>query len=496
MTGPLGAYDGVELWTVRSWSPTTPHGRVVASLHERLHHELQSTTLWGVLTRFCDDLRIAGVRPVTASALFWIGVMRAQDVHEVYATTLATGMDAPSVDLLANNPLYRAHRDRGLALTGATRDSWEIDRHVIDASLRACMMARGLVPLAVAFPDVPIALFDRPDVRPDDRLRALSRIDLIDARRFLDDGPPEDIPALRRLHDRMADYLQARGLPTLSTAEYAAAVDTLVEGVRAAVPGLVIEIDDDRRDAVQDMLKESQRERIELHERPLPVEVMSLREAGSRAADFLRHHDDLGAHLLAVWVRADLLARQFGDADILRERGGHVAALQAAADSDGGPVVLLAIADDLGEIVALAAGLHDIEMLFLTTQASILDAPDAVRFSGERTIHVLVDQPVLEQLRHTFDQGAAVRWARVELGGDRQLALFVFEVDALPHVLYLHLAGEVAADALTRWLRRQPASRAAPDGSVYTDAGPAIEAIIQHVVAAWWRLDQIGARPG
>lgn len=40
-----------------------------------------------------------------------------------------------------------------------------------------------------------------------------------------------------------------------------------------------------------------------------------------------------------------------------------------------------------------------------------------------------------------------MRWARVDLGGDRELTLFVFEVELLAHVRYLYLAAEVAADA-------------------------------------------------
>lgn len=496
MSGPLGGYDGVDLWTLRSWSTTTEHGRVVGSLHERLHHELQNTTLWGLLTRFCDDLRRSGVRSNTSRVLFWIGVLRAQEVHEVYATTLATGVDGPSVALLDDNPEYRAHHVRGLALLGATAESWEDDRYLIDSALRGCMMARGLGDLVGRFPALRISRFDDSQVRPDERLRALETLDLRPTRQFMSEGPPGDIPALRRLHDHMAAYLDQRGLPTLCTAEYEDAVHALIARVRETIPGIEIEIDDDREDAVADMLEESQRECIELHERPLPVELMPLSEAGARADQFVRDHEGLGVHLLAVWVRADLLARQFARPNGLENLDGHVLALQAADSADGAPVVRLAVADGLTDLAELAAGLTRIEVLFLTTQASILDAPEEVRFSGRRPIHVLVDQPVLEQLRHTFNQGAELRWARVDLGGDRALILFVFEIDALPHVRYLYLCSEVAADALTRWLRLRPAEQARADHGVWEKAAAEIEGVVQHVVAAWWRLDQIGARRG
>jgi len=402
---------------------------VDTSLHERLHHELQNTTLWGLLTRFCDDLRLAGVRASTAPVLFWTDVVRAQNVHEVYATTLATGIDAPSVALLDDNPQHHSYRERGLALLGTTPESWEVDRYVIDAALRACMMAPGLRALAQTFPDIALGAFDAPGLRPDERLRAIEQIDLTAARRLLDAGPPGDIPALRQLHDGMAEYLGDRGLPTLDSASYAAAVDALIDGVRASVPGIEIEVDDDRTDAVADMLEESQHEAIELHERPLPVDLLSLSDAGSSPAAFLRRHDQLGAHLLAVWVFADLLARQFrGDgADELRSRDGHVLALQAADRGPEGPRARRAVIEDPSHLAQLADGLEDITVLLLTTQASILDAPAEIRLSGKRNVYVLVDQPILEQLRHTLAQRASIRWHESTLEFPRFRGLLMAE---------------------------------------------------------------------
>ena len=84
----------------------------------------------------------------------------------------------------------------------------------------------------------------------------------------------------------------------------------------------------------------------------------------------------------------------------------------------------------------------------------------------------------------------------MDLGGDRDLTLFVFVVDALPYVRYIQLLYDVGADALTRWLRRQPPEVAQADRAMFEDHAAAIEAVIQHIVSAWWRLDQIGARRG
>ena len=126
----LGGYDGTEVWTLRAWerAEVLPKGRshpresVVTTLHEWLHHELQTTTLWGLLTRFVDEFRRAGVNKRASSALFWIGILRSQDVHEVYATTLSTGVDAPSVAALADNAEYTRHRARARLLRDVACD--------------------------------------------------------------------------------------------------------------------------------------------------------------------------------------------------------------------------------------------------------------------------------------------------------------------------------------------------------------------------------------
>ena len=352
-------------------------------------------------------------------------------------------------------------------------------------------MARPLAELAACVPDVPIRAFDRAEVRPDDRLRALEQINVSPLRELLVKRPA-NIAELRTLHDRVAAFLESRGLATLSSGEHHDAVETLVANVRRTLPALDIEIDETREDLVQDTLEELQRERIELHEAPLPVEVIPFKEAGTRAADLLRLHEQVGAHVLAVYVRADLLARQFARPNALENHVGHVLALQAAgADADGRAVVRLAVAGEITDLAMFATAMKEIDVIFLSTQASILDAPDDVRFSGERTIFVLIDQPILEQLNHTLAQGASIRWSRERVGGGLQFSLFVFAVDALPYVRYLHIAYDAAAQALTDWLRRQ-AELVVEDRDVYMSEAARIEAVVQHVVAAWWRFDQLG----
>ena len=53
--GTQGSYDGFETWSVHVSATRSPQQQVGASLHERLHHELQHTSPWGVLGRFALD---------------------------------------------------------------------------------------------------------------------------------------------------------------------------------------------------------------------------------------------------------------------------------------------------------------------------------------------------------------------------------------------------------------------------------------------------------
>jgi hypothetical protein len=63
MDQPLGAYDHSRRWTLSAAALGRRHDQAMVSVHERLHHELQHTTPWGLLTRFAKDLAEHGVSP-------------------------------------------------------------------------------------------------------------------------------------------------------------------------------------------------------------------------------------------------------------------------------------------------------------------------------------------------------------------------------------------------------------------------------------------------
>lgn len=483
----LGRYDGVDLWTLHSWSLGSVHEQVFASLHERLHHELQSTTLWGLITRFADDYVRSETYRVSARLLFWTGVMRSQLVHETYATTLAVGVDEEYFALLQSNAAYLDRYRCGMALLGSTPDTWPRDRFVIDASLRACMMSPGLLAHATEMPAVRVADLDRDAHRPDERLSLLGGIDLRPLREAVAE-PPASIAQLRELHDVCALHLSAHGLPTAGSDDARTAIEALVGRARDLL-GLEITIDEDRDDPVADDAEEWQRERIELHPGRLSALTTTLREAATQPVLFIRDHPRLGNHVLIVWLRPDVLARQLSG--FTYAGGGHVLALQAAGVDDGGnAIVRIAIADETGDPSELAASFTKVETLILTTLSSLVDAPPSAAFSGPQDLYVLVDQPALEALRHAFGRGPPVRWARLQVSGDQRLKGLVWEASGLRGVIHLHLASEASHLTLVRWLAAQPKELSIHDQNVLRSREMQIDAIVQHLFAAWHVLER------
>lgn len=60
----VGSYHGLEAWTIYAVGLTDRDEQVMVSVHARLHHELQHTTPWGLLTRFVANLARCDIDPV------------------------------------------------------------------------------------------------------------------------------------------------------------------------------------------------------------------------------------------------------------------------------------------------------------------------------------------------------------------------------------------------------------------------------------------------
>ncbi|MFE2965648.1 hypothetical protein ACFXKC_18610 [Streptomyces sp. NPDC059340] len=489
----LGAYDGLESWTLHATALTDRDEQAIVSVHERLHHELQHSTPWGLVARFSADLARLGVLSEQLRLLFRFCRESARLVHETYATTLSVGNDPFALELLEQSPDYKVYFDQGTRLSAGTE--WEAGRFQVDALLRAAMSPAALEPAyAGGFTRLRTRDLNGPDTRPDARLTTILSLDLP---RFRPHGlgPGSTPDELGVFFDEVADFLTRNGVPTLRTAPVRELIDDLFEDIAALSPELRARIElDSVRAPIPDDIEEHQRERIRLHDTgPLPLEIVPESEIAARAADFARDHEQLGAHVLLVWARADLLARQFARPNALEERAGFVVALQAAGyDSEGRAVARLGLFDT--ESPADVARAFTLPVVCLTTAASLTDAPGSARSDHIDTIYAIADLPIVSQLVHTFKQKAHVNWMRADVDGDRKLHVFAFTVSVLPGIVWLQLTGEAGRHYLQRWLTSLGPEQAESRPEEFTALLPGIDAAVQHVVSAWWIIDQQGGR--
>jgi hypothetical protein len=448
----VGSYDGLESWTIFAANLTAREEQVMVSLHERLHHELQHSSPWGLVTRFAADLARLGVDRPRLSRLGAYCREQARYVHECYATTLSVGDDPTALSYLADNPVYTAFYKTGRGLL--TDLDWEQGRFFVDAVLRAAMS-----PVAVSsamrsgYGTVRIADLDAPTTRPDDRLAAVCALDLpaIPAEHL---GPHSTPDELGVYFDEVSNLLDRHGIPTLKTAEVRRLVASLFDDIARLSPDLRDRIElDTRRDHIADDLEEHTRERIVLHDGgPLPLEIVPMNEIAGRVSDLARDHETLGTHVLMVWARSDILSRQFLAPNPLQGRQGFVIGFQAAGTDDAGHAVVrlgMLNTDSPAEVASIVP----IPVVCLTTAASLVDAPGSARSDGIDTIYAVTDLPIVPQLTHTFSQGATVTWTHLNVEGGRRLHVFAYKISVLPGIVWLQFTGEAGRHYVTRWLR-------------------------------------------
>jgi hypothetical protein len=89
----LGGYDGVGGWSVFVEQIRGADEHLVVQAHEALHHELQTSTVWGCLTSGGCDARTVGQRPV------WGSVDEPRDEQRLLVVRLAAQPRSAAVGL-------------------------------------------------------------------------------------------------------------------------------------------------------------------------------------------------------------------------------------------------------------------------------------------------------------------------------------------------------------------------------------------------------------
>ena len=470
----LGAYDGIETWTLTAEALTDWGVQTHTSRHELLHHLLQEGTPWGRIGMAAGARAGVGPEPAQMTRLFRFCRSAARTVHEVFATTLSLGGAEPGA-LPDLSPEYRAFLELGNRI-GAPAD-WDARRHVVDAVLRLCMAPAGLDGLLRPG-------LDHASLRPDDRLAAVLEAGLprLDCTGLGPDARPQDVADF---FDRVAIELNRIKVPTLPVAAIRVLMDVLDD--RPPPTAAESAPDPDPVAGVlpvpeADGVEHYQRQGIELRANgPLKVALVPAEEVRP------------DRHDLVFWCRADLLARQFSRPNGLDGRTGHIVAIPfpgPLAEADGAVRLAVFESDD----PATVARLWPAPGIWVTTAASLVDAPEHARSDGIATLYAIVDLPVYEFLSHTWRLNSTIKWVEIVHEANLKAYVLAWKTAAIPDVVWLHFATSTSRELIRDWFSAQPPGRAEHHPASFGDEEGDIRNVIRGVLATWWVIDQLGGR--
>jgi hypothetical protein len=239
-----------------------------ASAHERRRHELHSTTSWG-LAMTVVSLRDDGPNLLER----WLSDA-CVTVHETFATwpvRLLGDVEDDAVGRLFGEGRYAEYLAQGDVLASAA-GSASTAALLVDATLRALMAPLGLLELdGEALLRLRLSEMRDAD-RPDSRFRRLRKqiegggLASLAALTLVED----DDPAYRGFRDRVAEVLTAHGLATMTTQQQHDWTTEVVATVNRRVAA-TLEIVDTPQDPVFAAYDDFQRERLGLHDAPLPL---------------------------------------------------------------------------------------------------------------------------------------------------------------------------------------------------------------------------------
>ncbi|MBO4164759.1 hypothetical protein [Micromonospora antibiotica] len=484
----LGGYDGAGSWSIAAPQIRGDDEQLLVETHEGLHHELQSSTGYGLVAALSARLSGRGVSRYRLREVFHEMVVRSRQVHEVFATTLAAGVVGVDLTrrLLSDNTDYTGHLETGLRLAGPGVP--EPRRATVAAAvLRCCMAPAGVSTLiSSGFRRLSREHLAADDLTPDvrlDRFRAArAGPELGRMVRDLAGAPEGEL--MRATYEHARHVLDRVGLPSVAWADQAEVAEALRAAVGAVDTDLAarLNIVTGRRPLLDDGL-EYDRQKVVLRDR-LPAEVSILTDAEQASRSFG------GSFVCAVWMRRDVLAKQF------RLPATPPLPDLVAALIDGGgtePVVRLGLLPDGMTPGEVQTWLGPVPVVALTTHLT-LAAPEAdALLRRSSPVLVLMDLPVAWHVADWLRQGATVRLAPTPLDspfGGVELWLAVFAIDRRPGLRFLAVGGKVGVSVLLERLRQRHGERLVIDGALLSTEASVVNAVLTRVFDTWHVFDQ------
>lgn len=515
----LGSFDGRDQRELHAHQISDRRLQLLVSMHERLHHELQWSSIWGVTAAMSGLLADAGIDPERLRRVASYANSSARLVHETFATTIGVGvLGVPEGRmLLGGNRTYVDFLDAGLRLGGAAETwPWQFRESAIQMLLRSLMQPAALLDLVdVGFGTVRLRDIAGTEYQPDAALRAVAEhaggwwatcfADVLDAYpdRGGDEGDawarvlPEDpermealkaweemvlIPALQEV---ATSQLSALGFRVLSQVEYLQAVEALRESFTQHAPdSWNVEILAGRRRMEHEPLG-AERETIYLRDRKYRIRLLDPDEFASDANTFLRHEPR--PHVLATYALPAVLKRQFAAVDWLPESGPAVLGLVGDLDGDA---VSLAVLDRSVSPLGLTRMFSSLPTTVVTTLTTTREGEYQEKVLELEEVVILVDLPLRLQVETWLQISPCVRFRVVQLGGSVPLEMTVFHLDDLPNCWFLSLRSHEGFAELAQLIDRYP-DGLLHDLRIPADVLASVSSAVRWILTTWTTLSEI-----
>lgn len=466
----LGSFDGRDSRELHAYRIVDRRAQLLVSMHERLHHELQWSTVWGVTAAMAGLLASVGVDSERLRPIAEHSNGSARMVHELFATTVGVGVVGVPEGrrLIGSNATYRDYLESGLKLGGPPdRWPWQYRESAIQMLLRSMMQPVALARLAERglsrlrlrdlaeidqYPDRTLSqvtanagcwwsdcfeeISRQHPTRGGDRGGTWERIlpdDLagMDALKTWEETvliPAIELVARRRLSEL--------GIEVLDRDQYLASVEALTASFQQLAPeDWNVEILTGQRRLTREPLG-AERETVRLRERRYSLHIVEPADFDEQAARFLHHVPR--PHVLAVYMLTDVLGRQFDNTNWLPAGAGPLLAIAAAPQ--GVEVTMAAL--DRAVTPRELTEMFRLPVTMLTTLTTTREREFRSHILALDEAIVLVDLPLRLQIDAWLELDDVVRFRVIPLEGAVALELSVFWVETVPNCWFINIRSQ------------------------------------------------------
>jgi len=503
----------------------------MVTLHEAMHAALNDTTAWGSLFQAYSVLLRHASEPEKYQRISTDVVRACWRAHEVFATYAGVYMAdrVAGPGLLNGHSAYQEHYRTAQELTEGLPEESRLQWHALVAAVRACMQSNALaVSLRVGlnhFKLADVRVADQPDARLEillgegatlwtgvideiaERERweprvaspvraALLAVPTTAERNEVVEAALDSVAGIaeRVCYERAANLLLRRGTTVLAYDGHQELTHATVAAVHALAPAgrpeFAAAIGDEHRP--EQAVRSFALERLVIRNRPLAASVLRLSEMPRRG--LVRHKSEETSlrHAFVVARSSRRLREQHVVSEHARSlptRGETpvVAVREMGGDADD-PALRLWVLDNPRQLAWLRRRVGGLGVVSSVSMALLADTRwENVwipKLQAAGPVTVLFDLDPFEHFEHWASLGLPVRYASMELVGDRPTRIaFACVCDAPPYadVPFVTLVTDVTADLLTYVLATRWPGTTSEDSALIAERMDVIRVVTSHL---------------